>query len=152
MYRRDPGYIYMCKCGRDPGYTLPLTPWWRVVCVQLVAPFAGCMWRDGAVFSRARSWAAYRHVRLRCLFTLAHNTKPWVVCEERRDALLIRAVFLVSGMTVFDYGLDCAHLSPMRDVAFWMLVGYEGSGGVGQGYSLRFDTGKLNRESLKRGA
>ena len=49
---------------------------------------------------------------------LAHNIKPWVVCEERRDALLIRAIFPVSGMMVFDYGLECAHLSPMRDVAF----------------------------------
>jgi hypothetical protein len=34
---------YMCKSGRGPGYTLPLTPWWRVVCVQLVALFAGNM-------------------------------------------------------------------------------------------------------------
>jgi hypothetical protein len=24
---------YMCKSGRGPGYTLPLTPWWQVVCV-----------------------------------------------------------------------------------------------------------------------
>ena len=32
--------------------------------------------------------------------------------------LLIMAIFLVSGMMVFDYGLECAHLSPMRDVAF----------------------------------
>jgi hypothetical protein len=52
---------------------------------------------------------------------LAHNIKPWVVCEERRDALLIRAIFLVSRMTVFDYGLECAHLSPMRDVALSCL-------------------------------
>ena len=49
---------------------------------------------------------------------LSYNIKPWVVCEERHDALLIRAIFLVSGMMVFDYGLDCAHLSPMRAVAF----------------------------------
>jgi hypothetical protein len=50
--------------------------------------------------------------------SLAHNIKPWVVCEERRDALVLRAMFPVSGMMVFDYGLECAHLSPMRDVAF----------------------------------
>ena len=52
------------------------------------------------------------------VFILVHNIKPCVVCEGRRDALLIRAIFLVSGMMIFDYGLDCAHLSPMRDVAF----------------------------------
>ena len=46
---------------------------------------------------------------------LAHNIKPWVVCKERRDALLIRAIFPVSGMMVLEYGLECAHLSPMRD-------------------------------------
>jgi hypothetical protein len=32
-------HICMCKSGRDPGYTRPLTLCWRVVCVQLVAPF-----------------------------------------------------------------------------------------------------------------
>ena len=32
-------HICMCTSGHDPGYTLPLTLWWRVVCVQLVAPF-----------------------------------------------------------------------------------------------------------------
>ena len=32
-------HICMCKGGRDPGYTRPLTLCWRVVCVQLVAPF-----------------------------------------------------------------------------------------------------------------
>ena len=36
---------------------------------------------------------------------LAHNIKPWVVCEELRDALLIRAISPVAGMMVFDYGL-----------------------------------------------
>ena len=49
---------------------------------------------------------------------LAHNIKPWLVCEECRDALLIWAIFPVSGMVVFDYGPECAYLSPMRDVAF----------------------------------
>ena len=49
---------------------------------------------------------------------LVHNIKPLGVCEGCRDALLIMAIFLVSGMMVFDYGLECAHLSPMRDVAF----------------------------------
>ncbi len=58
---------------------------------------------------RARSWAAYRHV---------HNIHPWVIFGERRDALLLGAISPVSGMMVFDYGLECAHLSPMRDVAF----------------------------------
>ena len=48
----------------------------------------------------------------------AHNIQPWVVFGERRDALLLGAIFPVSGMMVFDYGLECAHLSPMRDVAF----------------------------------
>ena len=52
------------------------------------------------------------------VYLLAHNVKPWVVCEESHDALLVRAIFPVSGMMVFDYGLECAHLSPMRDVAF----------------------------------
>ena len=48
----------------------------------------------------------------------AHNIQPWVVFGECRDALLRGAIFPVSGMMVFDYGLECAHLSPMRDVAF----------------------------------
>ena len=36
-------HICMCKSGRDPGYTRPLTLCWRVVYVQIVAPFAGNM-------------------------------------------------------------------------------------------------------------
>jgi hypothetical protein len=74
---------------------------------------------------------------------LAHNIKPRVVCEECRDALLMRTIFPVSGMMVFDYGLECAHLS---------LLSYTESGGVGQGYSFRFDPGELHRESLMCGA
>ncbi len=48
----------------------------------------------------------------------AHNIKPRVVCEVSCCAFFIRAIFPVSGMMVLDYGLECAHLSPMRDVAF----------------------------------
>ena len=74
------------------------------------------MWRNGAVFCAPE---VGRHIDMSAFGVyLSYNIKPWVVCEERHDALLIRAIFLVSGMMVFDYGLDCAHLSPMRAVAF----------------------------------
>ena len=48
----------------------------------------------------------------------AHNIKPRVVCEVSCCAFFIRAIFPVSGMMVLYDGLECAHLSPMRDVAF----------------------------------
>ena len=63
----------------------------------------------------------FRHVRPPSVFIyLAHNIKPWVVCDEERrdDALLIRAIFPVLGMMVLYDGLECVHLSPMRGGAF----------------------------------
>ena len=58
---------------------------------------------------------------------LARNIKPRVVCEEPRCAFFIRTIFPVSGVMVLYDGLECVDISPMRDVAFQLFVGYKES-------------------------
>jgi hypothetical protein len=88
----------------------------RRLCSRPVAVGFVCG-RMGRVF---RAHEVGRHIEMSAfgVYYLAHNIKPWVVCEERREALLIRAIFPVSGMMVLYDGLECAHLSPMCGGAF----------------------------------
>ena len=88
----------------------------RRLCSRPVA--VGLHVAEWGVFFRAPKVGRHIDMSAFGVYLLAHNVKPWVVCEESHDALLVRAIFPVSGMMVFDYGLECAHLSPMRDVAF----------------------------------
>ena len=90
----------------------------RRLCSRPVAVGFACG-RMGWFF---RAHEVGRHIEMSAfgVYYLAHNIKPWVVCDEERrdDALLIRAIFPVLGMMVLYDGLECVHLSPMRGGAF----------------------------------
>jgi hypothetical protein len=69
---------------------------------------------------------------------LAPTIKPRVARKVPRRAFFSRTIFPVSGVMVLHDGFECTGIPPMRFVALWLFLGYDESGGCGQGYySLR---------------
>ena len=100
---------------RDPGYTLPLTLCWRVVCVQLVAPFAGNMDYIKSIFrfyllllSRLclldRGWSDHaRHHGTNCLYAKARPAGS--ACTSMVMYLYIRSRSLGGEEVLWEFDL-----------------------------------------------